>query len=159
MENSLFLKPSNTDLFYPPATPLLCIQPKETENHVHTVHSSTLAQTWRHPSVHQLMSIHTDGAHHTTQQQKGRKHWHCDTEECNLCSTLSARARHKRQGILWFHLQEKSRKGKSIKVESRVELPAAEVGMETDCKWAWRTSWKCSKTGLRWWLKNSDLYT
>lgn len=137
----LFFKLLNTDLFYPPAPPLLRIQPKATEKHVHTdssqQHYSPNMATPKCPSADERTpQMGPITQRNTTQQQKVRNHWHSVTQRNAIYAIHRVpEARHRRQGSLWFHLQEKSRIGKSIKAESRAELPAAEMGMGTDCKW------------------------
>lgn len=80
--------------------------------------------------------------------------WQMDEPQKALWEVKEA----KRKGphIIWLHLHEMSRKGKSIETESIFCLGLG-VGTGSDCKWTWGIFlewWKCSKIGLWWWLNN-----
>ena len=67
---------------------------------------------------------------------------------------------HKGPHILWVHLYEISRIGKSIETESRLVVSRSWGWGDGEwllTEWVWGLlwgSWKCSRTRQRWWLHN-----
>ena len=65
---------------------------------------------------------------------------------------------HRRTHRIWFHLHEKSRRGKSTKAKSRLVVAREEEGVGSDSM-AWGFflgRWRCSGIRELWWLCNSE---